>query len=141
MKPGDVLFEVWAEDGNGKIAWSEWVVRSIRKGTVYATLKASWTWGKKSKKHGDFGWLDPIGPEWRVSWPVDGEPRGQLATTRLTAIKKAIALQKRYGSPDDYAEAETHASIIKRLETMLTKERGKKARAKAKSKPPEDVHT
>lgn len=133
MKKGSVLFELWTDD-DGKIEWSEWHVRSIRKGIIYATVKAPWTWGKRSTAHGDFGWLDPISDEWRRSWRVGDEPAGQLATTRLAAIRKAVAYQKRWGSPDDYDDPGMHGRIIKRLETMLTKEQGKRARKASKAK-------
>ena len=130
IKSGDVFLEVSACDGDGKIEWDEWVVRSIRKGRIFVTMKTSFTWGKKSKKHGDFGWLDPIEALWRRSWRVGEEPYGQLATTRMGAIKKAIEHQKKWGDDSDYDEPGMNAKIIKRLETMLAKERGKRARKK-----------
>ena len=125
IKVGTILWEIWAEDDTGKINTSEYVVRSIRKGRVNATLKASWTWGKRSKKHGDFGWLDPISPEWRKSWPVEDSPAGTLATTRKTALIRAIALHKKYGDPSDYSDPEMFERITKTLSTMLKKERNK----------------
>ena len=41
MKSGTVLYEAYIVDGTGELEWSEWVVRSTRKGRVFATMKVS----------------------------------------------------------------------------------------------------
>lgn len=116
------LWSVCITDGDAKFEWEEWIIRTIRKPFIYATIKNRFTWGKRSTKNGDFGWLDPVNKLWRTRWAIDGEPSKYLgiATTKRRALQLAIASQKEFGSDDDYdAGAGSNAAIIKRLETML----------------------
>lgn len=126
MKPGTVLHEAYIVDGTGELEWSEWVVRSTRKGRVFATLKASWTWGKKSKKQGDYGWLDPIATRWRRSWREGELPPQGIRTTKIKALQAAIKLQRDYGADEDYDPPLTNAQMIRKLEVALKRERGKR---------------
>lgn len=138
-KVGQDLLKVDVTEPEGKIEWDTYRIRTIRGKWVYAILiMQHLTWGKKSSKHGDFGFLDPI-PDWcRVKWLVDQGPpvwKG-LATTRIKAVEMAIANQKAMGSDDDYEDI-TNAEIIKKLESMLKSERTKgrkKREAKAATK-------
>lgn len=120
-KPGTILHECSVEDGTGKITWDEWHVRTVRGGKVYAILKASFTWGKLSKKTGDFGWLDPIPPWCRCSKRIDAEWDG-IATTKKKAIKLQISYTKRHGDDEDY-QGITVAEIIRKLETLYKRQR------------------
>jgi hypothetical protein len=114
IKVGAVLHKVVAhiyDDDSQEIDFQEWVVRSIRKkaGTqsrfghksseahfyaqkyVHITHKCAVTWGKLSTKQFHRGWKKSI-PEWnRWSFMVDQDlPRG-FYTTKLSALKYAIA--------------------------------------------------
>lgn len=127
IKVGDIYWEVAVLDGSGAIEWDQWIVRTIRGGKIYVILKTSYTWGKLSKRHGDFGRIDPIEPWCRKSWRV-GEDMPKwylLATTKRGAILKALKSQKRYGEDGDYKLPITNEIIIKKLQTML-KRAGKK---------------
>ncbi len=127
IKVGDIFWECAVSDGSGEVEWDQWVVRTIRGGKVYVILKASYTWGKLSTRHGDFGWLDPI-PEWcRKSWRV-GETIpswNMIASTKLGSIKKVLASQKKYGSDDDYTLPVTNQIVIKKLEALLKRHKKK----------------
>lgn len=127
MKIGQKLYSVGPLDGDGKIEWDEYIVRTIRGGKVFATCKNSSTWGKVSKHHGDFGWLDPVHSVWRKSWRVDEDIPSwfTIATTRKGALKLAIAQQKKWGSDEDYDDPipGRNDRIVKTLESMLKRER------------------
>lgn len=72
-KLGKVLYSANVDD-DGKVDLEEWIVRTIRGGKITAVWKNNVSWGKRSPKHGDFGWLPNI-PHWmRQSWAVGGEP-------------------------------------------------------------------
>lgn len=126
IEVGDVYWAIGADDDTGKIEWEEYIVRTIRKGRIYATQKNKWTWGKRSKKNGDFGWLDPIHLAWRTMWRQGQIPTHNLATTRLSALKRALKSQKDFGDPEDYDDPTMHDRIIRTYERMITRERAKK---------------
>jgi len=114
-------------DTDATHSWSVWRVRTIqnRKRSsgitvryVYAILVESWTWGKRSTKAGDYGWLDPV-PEWcRKKWRADEEPRG-IFKTKKDAIKHELATHKKYMSPEDYDDPAMFDRITTKLENML----------------------
>lgn len=131
-KVGDEFLQCTVSDGDGKIDWTRWRVRTIRGGFVYAIAVYPWTWGKRSKKRGDFGWLDPIGPLWRRKWRVGGTRPPELGATRLQAITHEIASVKRYGEPDDYDRPETYAKAIRTLQSMQTRERNRRSKRPAR---------
>lgn len=122
-KVGQTLYEATINEPDGSFEWNEHVVRTIRGGRVYAILKTSFTWGKRSKKHGDFGWLDPL-PKWcRTSWREGDNPpewRG-MATTKLAALRACRKAQIKYGADEDY-EGVTLSDIIKKLDRMIARE-------------------
>lgn len=81
---------------------------------VYAIAVFSWTWGKRSAKSGDYGWLDPISDDWRKKWRADEEPR-DLFRTKKAAIKYEIAQH----DPTYYDDPEQGAKILAKLQNML----------------------
>lgn len=115
IKPGDTLYAILHED-DGTPTVERWIVRTVRGGKATAIWKLTHTWGKRSKKHGDFGWLDPI-PAWcRKSWRIAGSslPVG-LYWTKAEAIK---AEQKAEYIPDDFdnqAQFEKYTSMIAKM--------------------------
>lgn len=113
MKIGQILYAVFEGEETGKIEFGEYHIRTIRKGKVYATWKCSTSWGKRSSKHGDFGWLDPVPPWCRervdlCSW---------LFTTKLQAIRDAI---KRF-DPTEYNTPEIAEKALKTLKSLEKK--------------------
>lgn len=127
MKIGTVLYELSVNEPDGSLEWAEWIVRTIRGRWCYATVKVpGLTWGKRSKRHGDFGWLDPTPPFCRRKWLAVNplRPLGGLSTTRRAAVVEAIATQKKYGDDSDY-EGITNAAVIAKLEAALRRERKK----------------
>lgn len=154
MKVGLVLYRVKAftdeEDGNTSIDVEQWIVRSIKKKRgsqtrygfalstssynqqrfVYLTQKLKdVTWGKRSRRHGDFGWLKSIPARCRKSFPEGDDLPTGFYTTQFSAFKSAIAQKqaeiKRYkqwegekdcepGYWDDcIAEAEKEVRLLK----------------------------
>lgn len=115
MKVGQILYACYSDDTTGKVSFEEYHVRTIRKGKVYAILKGPFTWGKRSSKHGDFGWLDPV-PAW-CRERVDGNRCSWLFTTKLQAIRSEI---KDHHS-DDFASPEIAEKALKTLKSLETK--------------------
>jgi hypothetical protein len=98
-KEGQTLYSVCIED-DGKCSMDIYKVRTIRGGIVHAILFDTFTWGKKSKKHGDFGWLDPI-PNWCRERCKEGEKFRHLYTTKLSAWKDAEKIVKKIFDEDE----------------------------------------
>lgn len=122
-KVGQILYWIMADEENGKISFEEYQIRTIRGGYVYAILKAEWTWGKVSKKHGDFGWLPRI-PAWcRKKWKVDGEPH-DLFKTKLAAIRDEIKTQ----DPRNFDDPAIYEKAMKTLRSMETRAKPKKVK-------------
>lgn len=114
-KPGDTLYAILHED-DGTPTVERWIVRTVRGGKATAIWKLSHTWGKRSKKHGDFGWLDPI-PAWcRRTWPlVSGNTPWGLYVSKAAAIK---AEQEAGYTPDDFdnqEQFEKYTSMVARM--------------------------
>jgi len=128
MKIGDVFYEYWVSEETGKVSLEEHVLRTIRGKWAYAIWKNEFTWGKRSRKHGDFGWRDPISREWRTKWLIAGERPGKLATTKLMAIRYAIEGHKKYSEPDDYTDPAMWAAALKTLQSMETRIRNARAK-------------
>lgn len=84
---------------------------------VYAILVADYTWGKRSTKAGDYGWLPRI-PEWcRHKWRAGEEPSGMFATKKA-AIKHELERYKRC-TWEDFDTPGMHEKILTKLENML----------------------
>lgn len=107
IKVGTVLYVASAytdDDGKTSSEIEEWIVRSIKAkrgamaGAKYAiqyvnlTRKLEFvTWGKVSKKAGDYGWLKSI-PDWCMKqFPVGGALPMGVYTTHRAALNYAIA--------------------------------------------------
>ncbi len=101
MKVGDTYFRALVDEG--KVIIDEYVLRTMRGGYGYLIDKSPITWGKRSKKHGDFGWLDPI-PTWlRTRFKIEnGVPSG-FGKSKSAAIRSALAdrRKRRDGWKDD----------------------------------------
>jgi hypothetical protein len=117
MKVGQILYACYSDGDTGKVSFEEYIVRTIRKGKVYAIMKAPFTWGKRSTKHGDVGWLDPV-PAW-CRQRVDGNMCGFLFTTKLQAIRDEI----KGHHPEDFVSPEIAEKALKTLKSLETKNR------------------
>lgn len=128
MKAGTEYFYAWFDDEAGKVVIDKKTLRTIRGGHGYLIEKVPYiTWGKLSKKHGDFGWLKSI-PWWmRTKFRVaDGVPAG-YGLTKSAAVRSALAEERKYlashkarhGADADTAETESAiaalAAKLKRL--------------------------
>ena len=107
MKVGAQFFSacVDTEDGKVVITFRDWRIKTIKNSrrslgaelvpTAYLVDKVdNLTWGRKSTKTGDYGWLDGIEPYYRVNCCVGDElPKG-LATTKEKALRRLLVSQK-----------------------------------------------
>lgn len=116
LKKGDVCFR--AELSGTKVEFREYILRTIqtRAGRYSWEKPETWgywwckvpglSWGKRSKKHGDYGWLKNADPICRVKHRLqDGRPYG---ATKAGAIREEIAaireLIREYGPDCDLDE-------------------------------------
>lgn len=113
IKVGTILYWLTTEN-DGSPTVEEYHVRTIRGGKITAIWKLKCTWGKRSTKNGDFGWLDPI-PAWtRKSWYIGAPLPFKFFTTKRQAILDAI----KNTTADDFettAEWEIFNAKIKRM--------------------------
>ena len=114
-RKGQTLYMIGCEE-DGRPTTETWIVRTIRGGRITAIWKLSHTWGKRSKKNGDFGWIDPI-PAWcRKTWVAD-KPMPSwffLFTTKRQAIANAIKTFER----EDYDSDEIAERFLAGLKRM-----------------------
>lgn len=129
-KIGDEYFHLFIDESTGEHEWWIYRVRSVQNRVtksmfpdlipdhvtryVYAIQINEFTWGKRSKKHGDFGWLDPISSVWRDKWKVGTKPHG-LFLTKKQALKAEMAEYdaRNYDSP------EIADKVLKKLKRMI----------------------
>lgn len=114
IKVGAVLYRFEAytyDDGSSTVELQEWCVRSIQRKrgsqTYYGRKKPlaefyqekyvnvtqkvkGVTWGKRSRKNGDFGFLKSIPENYRKQFKVGNDLPVGIFTTQLTALKFAI---------------------------------------------------
>lgn len=117
-KIGQELYRYYADDETGKVEMDTYVVRTIRGGVVYAINKNEFTWGKLSKKNGDFGWLDPIDKLFRKK-TKQGEPFFKLFTTKRQALMDEMAFVKE--NKRDRFDDEIRTKIMSTMKGQLTK--------------------
>lgn len=115
IKVGAVLYSAFAstdEAGKTSTEIDEWIVRSIqakrgsktrlgfpapsyaRDATKYVNITRKiefLTWGRRSKKIGDFGWLKSIPPEFRKQFAVGEDLYPGIYTTPRAALLYEIA--------------------------------------------------
>lgn len=94
MKVGDVLFECWLNlevSEKSTIEYYEWFVVTINKNGIYLRRKSYFTWGKLSKKNGDFGWLPNRDPYYRklLAHESDYKKEG-LHKTKKSAYRSVL---------------------------------------------------
>lgn len=118
IRPGTELYEAqtWTEDdGKAKSEITIWVVRSIRakRGSktksgctvFYGDTRplvnlvqkiAGLTWGKRSSKKGDFGFLKSISANYRQQFVAGGDlPTGLYTTVRGAILYEISSLKRR----------------------------------------------
>lgn len=128
-KVGEFYWYAWYDDEDHKIIIDEYGLRSIRQSIAHFTVKYDGiTWGKRSKKHGDYGWLPTI-PRWcRSPALLTGSSINRYAKTKASAIRSALAEARRmqrehkknpelYG--DHTAEISAYEKRLKSLKARL----------------------
>lgn len=98
-KIGKILYRASADDEN-KCELDTFMVRTIRGEFVYAVNKIPGiTWGKLSKKNGDFGWLNPVDALFRCKTEI-GTDFLTLHTTKRKAWSELLKNKKKYFSDE-----------------------------------------
>lgn len=122
LKVGDRCFRV-VLDG-ARIEYWEYVLRTVRtrNGIKYGywwNKLPGQTWGKVSKKHGDYGWLPNAWGGWRERHPLErGRPYAASKRGALRAeIADVRALIKDYGEDCDFDE--DGATLGQQLRSLL----------------------
>lgn len=119
MKVGDEFYEAYVDTDEGSVRISHWIITVIRSGTVCAVEKTDYTWVKRSKTNGDYGWAKNIS-DWnkRRFRETDGAPDG-WCRTKAAAYGKALA-------PVDAA--------IKKLTKIRAQLTGQRTKARARAR-------
>ena len=163
IKVGAVLYGAMGYEWEGRIILdvNEWVVRSIQKkrgsqtrygralsqafrnDDVYVNITEKVkdiTWGKRSKKNGDYGWLSSISQQHRQNFKVGERLPYGIYTTKLAALKHALKseqesvkwyedeLSKGVDDADVsiyQEELEEAKRIVKVIKARITKEKNK----------------
>lgn len=90
MKVGDEYFQAHADAEEGTVDVWHWIITSIREGTVHATQKTDYTWVKRSKTNGDYGWAKNISPWNKHRFRLaDGAPK-EWARSKAAAYGNAL---------------------------------------------------
>lgn len=130
-KVGDEYHRLCIDEEEGDYEWDLFVVRTVRGGKATAIQKNFCTWGKRSKKHGDFGWLDSIDQMWRHSWYFDvtGDKEWRkndpwnLHRTKLQALRYTMKKHREYIKEGwyegDNKAAEKMTNKLKAIEKRL----------------------
>lgn len=153
---GATLYSAYAceTDSGIKTGINLWVVRTIRARRnsltrygfsisdprfvlpkmVNLVQKNAWTWGKLSKKTGDYGWQKSIPAEYRKQFSVGSALPYGIYTTERAALVYALAAQEQWTArldkyiaeaetPEDKAEIEAEKAIelrqVKALQRRL----------------------
>lgn len=124
---GQELHYVSWNDEDGKCELKLYIIRSIRKGTIHATLKWEHTWVKLSTKAGDYGWAKYISRWEKERFREDGKYPAKISLTKLDAWKKAKQEVEDYSYFDDVENGEAmKAKLLRTITTQITKHNPKK---------------
>ncbi len=117
-KKGQELYSGYADDETGKVEIDTFKVRTIRGGWVYAIRVVSYTWGKKSGKAGDYGWLDPISKWNRYKTRIGGK-----FPTLYTTKRQAYMDIKKEVTENEYKEfsPEIQKKILSTVKRQITR--------------------
>lgn len=130
-KVGQVLYEAVGDADTGEVTTDEWKVSAVRDGVVHCIMVCALTWGKRSKKHGDFGWLPNI-PKWlKHSFPEKKGSRRAFTTKRQAYVDELAFVKKGWLSDDEAI----NAKLTKTLNTLIARCKKKKAAPKCKAWP------
>lgn len=109
IKKGDIFYEAWLYLGTDGCSLEiyEWHVTCVDSRGIFLKVKNRTTWGKLSKKNGDYGWL-PLSSFWRSHYTkrIDSEAalkdldlfksKTQAYRTLLPDLKKTRKIISRY---------------------------------------------
>lgn len=120
-KKGQNLYSYYFNDKIGKIELFIYKISFKRQGYVYAiNLINGVTWGKRSTKNGDFGWLKNIDSCFKRK-TLEGTQFYNLHTTKLKACLNIQTVIKKQKNDIDFKVYKKVMAEIKRKITMLRK--------------------
>lgn len=155
LKVGLSLYHVSAleddEDEKGEVSMEEWVIRSIKRSPtklyctgkesrklekesrpilVYVVRKDSCTWGKRSSKTGDYGWIDSAITNYDrdlfnlCDYEKNGLPL-KYSFSKKGAYKNVIREEKLWLKRDWYSEdnRENIRKLIRKLEGLYKRQK------------------
>ena len=132
---GAIRYEAFYDDEDNTITFFEYVFRSFRRDTGYMVERCPVTWGKLSKKIGDYGFRQNIPHYCRKSFPLcAGLP---YSATKLGAVKQCLAVErKNYKTTHakDYEyhrrDKEDYDKAVKKLNAAIKRERTRAGKGK-----------
>jgi hypothetical protein len=112
LKAGEFYFRASYDEETGRVTFDTEGCRVVRKGYAYMTPRIDGlTWGKRSKRNGDFGWLPGI-PSWmRSRVKVDDRRYSQSKGPALRAALAAARAQRKFWAHDPAAVADYDKEI------------------------------
>ncbi len=149
LKPGTVFYSAIAdyddEEGTAFLDLDEWHVRSIRakrgsktrygvritnpfidtRSQVNLVQKTEFTWVKRSKRHGDFGWSDNIPSYYRRQFALGESLPPYLFSTPLQALKYARAGVEK-DVEKSWLSRENADKVLRLVKSRITRLRNKK---------------
>lgn len=125
-KVGQTIHRVLADHyDTGKVESDIYVVRSIRKGVVFATMKldgVTWVITERIKfgenRSMKRGWATSIDPCFRSSWDQGGELPSGFGTTKGAAIRSEIKAVRSYIARLDAGDEEELGIANRALKTL-----------------------
>ena len=99
IRKGDIFYKAWVyldHKDPSSIELDEYHVTHINKYGIYLTLKNASTWGKKSNKKGDYGWLSNISPYYREKLESEDYKSQNFHKTKSAAYRSVMPEMKKY---------------------------------------------
>ena len=98
------------------ISWETIICSSISHDVAYLRFKIQgFTWVKKSKKNGHWGWVCPFPPLARLKWVKSFKPPVGIGRTKLQSLRSIKSDLSRI--PKDWQE-ENHDEMVKKINSL-----------------------
>lgn len=121
MKKGDILYKAWVSIGwvrkeKSEVEFEEWHVTHVDSRGVFLTEKRPSTWGKLSRKHGDYGWLPNPPDDCRDKIPAGSNYKEK-------GYHKSKSAAYRSCLPEVKQRIKEFQSIQRKIERQIAKQR------------------
>lgn len=113
LKKSDILYKCRVDEYEGRIELEEWHVTNVDKRGIFLTEKVDKiTWGKRSRSHGDYGWLSPIDKLYRDKLNPDEDYKKKNYHKSKAAAHRSVL-------PELKRKANKLNAMVRRLEKKV----------------------